>query len=36
MRLNTLHNLAFFLGLMRRAREAIEQDQYAELVQAYR
>jgi len=30
MRLNTLHNLHFFLDLMRRAREAIEQDRYAE------
>jgi len=28
MRLNTIHNLAFFLGLMRRAREAIERDEY--------
>ena len=29
MRLNTLHNLHYFLGLMRRAREAIEQDRFA-------
>ena len=28
-RLNTLHNLAFFLGLMRGAREAIESGTYA-------
>jgi len=28
MRLNTIHNLAFFLGLMRRAREAIQRDEY--------
>ncbi len=32
MRLNTLHNLHYFLDLMRRAREAIEQDRYAELL----
>ena len=32
MRLNSLHNLHFFLDLMRRAREAIEQDRYAALV----
>lgn len=36
MRLNTLHNLSFFLGLMRRAREAIEQDRYAELARVQR
>jgi queuine tRNA-ribosyltransferase len=30
MRLNTLHNLHYFLGLMAKAREAIEQDRYAE------
>ena len=29
MRLNTLHNVQFFLDLMRRAREAIAQDRYA-------
>jgi queuine tRNA-ribosyltransferase len=29
MRLNTLHNLHYFLNLMRRAREAIEQDRFA-------
>jgi queuine tRNA-ribosyltransferase len=29
MRLNTLHNLHYFLSLMKRAREAIEQDRYA-------
>jgi queuine tRNA-ribosyltransferase len=29
MRLNTLHNVHYFLTLMRRAREAIEQDRYA-------
>ena len=32
MRLNTLHNLAFFIGLMERARVAIEQDGYGEFV----
>ncbi|HYV48171.1 MAG TPA: tRNA guanosine(34) transglycosylase Tgt [Myxococcaceae bacterium] len=32
MRLNTIHNLAFFLGLMRRAREAIERDEYRPFV----
>jgi len=32
MRLNTIHNLAFFLGLMRRAREAIERDEYRSFV----
>ena len=31
MRLNTLHNLTFFLGLMAKARQAIEQDGYPEL-----
>jgi queuine tRNA-ribosyltransferase len=30
MRLNSLHNLSFFLGLMEQARQAIEQDRYAE------
>ncbi|MGQ0507280.1 MAG: tRNA guanosine(34) transglycosylase Tgt [Myxococcaceae bacterium] len=29
MRLNTLHNLHYFLTLMKQAREAIEQDRYA-------
>ena len=29
MRLNTLHNVHYFLTLMSRAREAIEQDRYA-------
>ncbi len=32
MRLNTLHNLHYFLELMRRAREAIEQDRYADFL----
>ena len=30
MRLNTLHNLHFYLGLMKQAREAIEADRYQE------
>ena len=29
MRLNTLHNVHYFLQLMKGAREAIEQDRYA-------
>ena len=29
MRLNTLHNLRYFLDLMAQARAAIEQDRYA-------
>jgi queuine tRNA-ribosyltransferase len=29
MRLNTLHNLKYFLDLMARARAAIEQGKYA-------
>jgi queuine tRNA-ribosyltransferase len=32
MRLNTLHNLRYFLTLMARARAAIEQDRYGELL----
>ena len=32
MRLNTLHNLRFFLSLMKRAREAIEADRFGEVV----
>jgi queuine tRNA-ribosyltransferase len=34
MRLNTLHNLHYFLTLMGRAREAIEKDQYADFLGA--
>lgn len=34
MRLNTLHNLRYFLGLMARVRQAIEQDRYGELLKA--
>ncbi len=30
MRLNSLHNLTFFLGLLASARQAIKQDRYAE------
>ena len=29
LRLNTLHNLSYFLDLMRQARQAIEEDRYA-------
>ncbi|MCA2977309.1 MAG: tRNA guanosine(34) transglycosylase Tgt [Myxococcaceae bacterium] len=36
MRLNTLHNLHFYLSLMKAAREAIEQDRYAEFLSAFR
>jgi len=35
MRLLTLHNLSFYLGLMAQARAAIEQDAYQELRQAF-
>jgi queuine tRNA-ribosyltransferase len=35
MRLNTLHNLHYFLRLVDGAREAIEQDRYAEYVKAF-
>jgi queuine tRNA-ribosyltransferase len=35
MRLLTLHNLAFYLGLMAQARAAIEQDAYAEFRAAF-
>ena len=34
-RLNTLHNITFFLDLARRAREAIEQGRFAALKQRY-
>ncbi len=36
MRLNSLHNLSFFLGLMEQARQAIERDQYAEFAAPFR
>lgn len=36
MRLNTLHNLHFYLSLMKGAREAIEQDRYADYLAAFR
>jgi queuine tRNA-ribosyltransferase len=35
MRLLTLHNLHFYLGLMAQARDAIEQDAYADLCAAF-
>ncbi len=35
MRLNTLHNLHYFLTLVGQAREAIEQDRYAEFLKAF-
>jgi queuine tRNA-ribosyltransferase len=34
MRLNSLHNLSYFLGLMAQARRAIEQDRYAEFARS--
>jgi len=36
MRLNTLHNVHFYLQLMAEARRAIEADQYADFVKAFR
>jgi queuine tRNA-ribosyltransferase len=36
MRLNTLHNLHFYLSLMRQVREAISQDRYRELAARFR
>jgi len=36
MRLNTLHNLHFFLELMAQARKAIEADQYAAFLSEFR
>ncbi|MBL8917605.1 MAG: tRNA guanosine(34) transglycosylase Tgt [Myxococcaceae bacterium] len=36
MRLNTLHNLHFYLSLMKAAREAIEHDRYAGFVAGFR
>jgi queuine tRNA-ribosyltransferase len=35
MRLNSVHNLAFFLGLMAQARRAIEQDRYGEFARSW-
>jgi queuine tRNA-ribosyltransferase len=35
MRLNTLHNLQFYLSLMTDARAAIEQDRYADFMKAF-
>ena len=35
MRLNSLHNLSYFLGLMAQARRAIEQDRYAEFASSF-
>jgi len=35
MRLNSLHNLSYFLGLMAQARRAIEQDRYAEFANSF-
>jgi queuine tRNA-ribosyltransferase len=34
-RLNTIHNLAFYLDLMRRARRAIVEGRYAEFAQTF-
>jgi len=36
MRLNTLHNLHYFLGLMAEARAAIERDEYGAFLQAFK
>ncbi|MBX5481834.1 MAG: tRNA guanosine(34) transglycosylase Tgt [Myxococcaceae bacterium] len=36
LRLNTLHNLHFFLGLMARARRSIEEDRYAAFLREVR
>ncbi len=36
MRLNTLHNLHYFLDLMRKMREAIEHDRFGELLRQQR
>ena len=35
MRLNTLHNLHFFLNLMKDARAAIEQDRYGDFLREF-
>lgn len=35
MRLNTIHNLHFYLGLMKEARLAIEQDRYGSLLREF-
>jgi queuine tRNA-ribosyltransferase len=35
MRLNTLHNLTFFLTLMKQAQQAIEQDAYADFLKEF-
>ncbi|MCU0697502.1 MAG: tRNA guanosine(34) transglycosylase Tgt [Myxococcaceae bacterium] len=35
MRLNTLHNLHFYLSLMKDARSAIEQDRYADFMKSF-
>ncbi len=36
MRLNTIHNLHYYLELMRKMREAIEQDRFGELLRTQR
>ncbi|MFL5318516.1 MAG: tRNA-guanine transglycosylase, partial [Myxococcaceae bacterium] len=36
MRLNSIHNLHYFLSLMQGAREAIEQDRYGDFLRAFR
>jgi queuine tRNA-ribosyltransferase len=35
MRLNTIHNIAFFLNLMNKARAAIEEDQFPQFAAAF-
>ena len=36
LRLNSLHNLAYFLGLMKQVREAIREDRYAAFARDFR
>jgi queuine tRNA-ribosyltransferase len=36
MRLNTLHNLHYFLGLMAQVRRAISEDRYAAFAREFR
>ncbi|HEX4621872.1 MAG TPA: tRNA-guanine transglycosylase, partial [Myxococcaceae bacterium] len=36
MRLNTLHNLHFYLSLMRQVREAIAEDRYRDFAARFR
>ncbi|MBU6447544.1 tRNA-guanine transglycosylase, partial [Patescibacteria group bacterium] len=36
IRLATMHNLKFYLNLMKKIREAIENDFFAEMVEGYK